>query len=144
MPSKEQLSLWQLKWDETLSIGIPEIDVDHQRFIHLINELNEAITSRMGGEEIKKRVRFMLEDAASHFAHEEALFKEWEYPEAAEHAKKHAQLIIAMNEIIGRLEHGCTEYVLIEDALHLKAALIDHLLSEDMKYRDYYEQKKSL
>jgi hemerythrin-like metal-binding protein len=144
MPSKDKLLLWQLKWDESLSVGIPEIDVDHQRFILLINGLNEAIANRLGVEEIKNRVLSILEDAAIHFAHEEALFKEWDYPEAVEHAEEHEQMIVAMNEIISRLEHGCTEYVLIESTLYFKAALIEHFLTESMEYRAYYEQNKSL
>jgi hemerythrin-like metal-binding protein len=133
-----------MEWDESLSVGIPEIDVEHQCFIRLINELNEAISSRMGLEEIKKRLRLILEDAASHFAHEEALFKEWKYPEVAEHAIEHEQMIIAMNKIIARFEHDCTEYELVEAVLDIKAALIEHLLAEDMKYCDYYQQKESL
>ena len=144
MSSPTKTSLWQLEWDESLSVGIPEIDVEHQCFIRLINELNEAISSRMGLEEIRKRMRLILEDAASHFAHEEALFKEWEYPEVAEHAIKHEQVIIAMNKIIGSFEHDSMEYELVEAAMDIKAALIEHLLSEDMKYRDYYQQNKSL
>lgn len=144
MPSNEKLSLWQMGWDESLSVGIPEIDVDHQRFIRLMNELNEAITSRMGGDEIKKRMRFVLEDAAGHFAHEEALLKEWKYPRAFEHAGKHKKIFIAMNKIIGLFNQDCTEYELIKACLNIKAVLIKHLLAEDLKYRDYYQQKISV
>lgn len=141
MPSKDKSSPWRLEWDESLSVGIPEIDADHQRFIRLVNELNQAIIARLGMEEIGKCMHSILEDVASHFAHEEAKFKQWGYPGAAEHAQKHAQIILAMNEIQGRFERGCTEYELIEVGLTVKAALIDHLLAEDMKYRDWYRSK---
>lgn len=131
---------WRIEWDESLSVGIPEIDIDHQRFLRLINELNEAIITRMEREKIRTCMRSILEDAYCHFAHEEALFKEWGYPEAAEHSRKHEQMILVMNKIMGRFEHNCTEYELIEAGLNVKAALINHLLTEDMKYRDYFQQ----
>ncbi len=129
--------VWRLDWDESLSVGIPEIDAEHQHFMRLINELNEAIVGRMGEEEIKSRMQSILEDAAAHFAHEEALFREWNYPDAEAHAGRHAEITRALHEIMMRFEHDGLEYELIEAGLKVKAALIEHLLSEDMKYRDY-------
>ncbi len=116
---------------------IPEIDVEHQRFIRLVNELNEAIITRMGVEEIQERMQAILDDAAAHFTHEELLFREWGYPGASGHAEKHEEIMRALREIMGRFEHGGTEYEWIEAGLQVKQALIDHLLTEDMKYRDY-------
>ena len=31
-------AVWRLDWDESLSVGIPEIDAEHQHFIKLINK----------------------------------------------------------------------------------------------------------
>jgi hemerythrin-like metal-binding protein len=72
-----------------------------------------------------------------HFAHEEALFREWGYPEADEHAIKHAQALRALSEIMGNFERGGVDYEWIEAGLKVKEALIMHMLNEDMKYRDY-------
>ncbi len=141
MPLQSKSS-WHLAWSDSLSVGIPEIDAEHQHFIQLINKLNEAILERMGMEKIKQNMRAILGDAAAHFAHEEALFREWNYPDSAVHAQKHAQLATALHGIMGRFEHGCTEYELIDDGLKIKSVLIEHLLTEDMKYRDYCQQNK--
>ena len=40
----EAKPIWRLDWNESLSMYIPEIDAEHQRFIQLVNELNEAIS----------------------------------------------------------------------------------------------------
>lgn len=135
--SKADASPWRLEWDEKLSVGIPEIDADHQRFICLINELNEAITAHMDMTEIIRRMQSILDDAEAHFAYEESLFSKWSYPVAQEHAQKHAQIMLALRGIIGKLEGGGLEYEWIEAGLKVKQALIEHLLAEDMKYRDY-------
>jgi hemerythrin len=130
-------SLWRLEWNEGLSMLIPEIDAEHQRFIRLVNELNEAIVGRMDTEEIKHRMQAIVDDAVTHFAHEEALLRGWGYPAAEEHAERHAQIIQALREIMARFEHDGTEYEWVEAGLQIKKALIEHLLNEDMKYRDY-------
>lgn len=137
MSSPTDSSLWRLDWTDELSVCIPEIDAEHQHFIGLVNELNEAIASRMDLAEIKERMQAILDDAVLHFAHEEKLFKEWGYPEAEDHAKKHAQAVLALGEIMGGFRRGGVEYEWIEAGLKVKKTLIDHLLTEDMKYRDY-------
>lgn len=130
----EAAPVWRLDWDESLSVGIPEIDVEHQRFIELINELNESIVGRAGMKEIRSRMQAILDDAMAHFAHEEDLFRIWNYPDAEEHARRHVQLTHALREIMNNFERGGLEYELIEAGLKVKAALIEHLLKEDMKY----------
>jgi hemerythrin-like metal-binding protein len=136
MSSRVDQSPWRLEWSDTLSVCIPEIDLEHRRFIQLVNGLNEAIIGRMSLEVIKNRMRLILEDAAAHFAHEEVLFKEWGYPEAGEHAERHAQITLVLREIMDHFDHR-VEYEWIEAGLQVKQALIEHILAEDMKYRDY-------
>jgi len=130
-------SPWRLQWNDGLSVRIPEIDAEHQNFILLVNKLNEAIVGRMDVEDIKYRMQSILIDAAKHFAHEEELFKQWGYPDAEEHAKKHAEVTLALGEIMGHFEHGGLDYEWIDAGLKVKEALIGHMLDEDMKYRDF-------
>jgi hemerythrin-like metal-binding protein len=130
-------SPWRLEWNEGLSVHIPEIDAEHQQFLRLIYELNEAIIGRMDVQEIKKRMQFLLDDAVKHFAHEEALFREWGYPEANEHALRHAQALQSLSEIMRHFDRGGVDYEWIDAGLKVKEALIGHMLNEDMKYRDY-------
>lgn len=130
--------IWQLDWDESLSVHIPEVDSEHRQFIGLINGLNQSIIERHGMEEIKSRLQSILDDTAAHFAHEEALFKEWGYPDAEEHAKKYVQVTQALREIMEDFELSRTEYGLIDAGMKVKKALIEHILVEDMKYRDYH------
>ena len=137
MSSTSETTPWRLEWNEGLSVHIPEIDAEHQQFLRLIYELNEAIIGRMDMEEIRKRMQSLLDDAVKHFAHEEKLFREWGYPEAEEHAITHVQATHALNQIMGHFQHGGMECEWIEAGLRVKETLIGHMLNEDMKYRDY-------
>lgn len=130
--------VWRLDWDESLSMYIPEIDAEHQRFIALVNALNEAIVARMDMEEVKKRMRALQDDAATHFAHEETLFREWGYPQADEHACLHAEMIQTLHNIMDIFSDSPMPYECIAAGLKVKQALITHLLTEDTKYRDFY------
>ena len=130
----EAKPIWWLDWNESLSTYIPEIDAEHQHFIRLVNGLNEAIIARMNKKKIKSRMQAILDDAAMHFAHEEAVFKEWGYPDAEEHA----QIISFLNEIMESVDHGKMAHGWLEAGLEMKQVLIQHILNEDMKYRDYH------
>ena len=141
MSSMSDTSPWRLEWNERLSVHIPEIDAEHRQFLRLIYELNEAIIGRMGVAEIKKRMQSLLDDAVKHFAHEERLFREWGYPEADEHAIKHAQALKSLSQIMGYFEGGGVDYEWIDAGLKVKETLIGHMLNEDMKYRDYGKAK---
>lgn len=140
MTSRVETSQWRLDWTDELSVGVPEIDAEHQHFIQLVNELNEAIVARMDIDVVKQRMRAIQDDAVAHFAHEEALFIKWGYPAAQEHAKKHAQAIKFFHRIVDGFGDDRTGYEWIEAGLKVKQVLIEHLLIEDMKYRDYYRK----
>jgi hemerythrin len=140
MSSQSETAPWRLEWTDELSVGIPEVDAEHRQFIRLVDELNDAIIRRMDVAEIKKRLQAILDDAMAHFDHEAALFREWNYPEAAEHEEKHARIALTLREMMSRLQTDATEYEWVEAGLAVKKIVIDHLLSEDMKYRDFRRQ----
>ncbi len=133
---------WRLEWSDELSVGIPEVDREHQAFIGLINELNQAIADRMALAIIRQRMQAILDDAVQHFDHEEALLRQWRYPDADGHAEKHRSLVRELQGIMARFDDRTLEYDWIAAGLQLKDALVEHLLSEDMKYRDFYRSRK--
>lgn len=135
--------IWKIEWNDGMSVGIPEIDEDHKRFASLINNFNRSIVDRMDLGEIKKRLQFILDDAVQHFAHEERLFKQWEYPDAEDHANKHAQAISALQAIQEKFITSGLEAVWINAGLEVKDLLVTHLLTEDMKYADYYRHARA-
>lgn len=104
MPAETDTSPWRLDWTAELGVFIPEIDAEHQHFVQLINELNEAIIDRLDAEEIKKRM----------------------------------QAIQYLRQLMEDFERAGTECAWVEAGLKVKQVLIEHLLTEDMKYRDFH------
>ncbi|GEM_PF-578464 len=128
----------QLTWDEEMSVGIPEIDEDHQRFIVLINKLNCSITEGKAPSEIKQILKLIVDDAVFHFANEEVLFNKWQYPDAEAHANMHAKVVGAFKELQKHFIPYGNDSDWMDAGMKMKNILVDHILEEDMKYADYY------
>lgn len=120
-----------------MSVGIPEIDEDHKRFILLVGDLNRAIADRMELGEIKRRLQLIFDDVVQHFAHEEKLFAQWQYPDTQTHASKHAQVLKTLDAIKERSINYDLPLEWIAVSMEVKDLLIDHLVTEDVKYAEY-------
>ncbi|MFY9326636.1 MAG: bacteriohemerythrin [Georgfuchsia sp.] len=125
------------EWTDEMSVGIPEMDEEHKRFLDLVNGLSESIINRLGVTEVKKRLQDILDDATEHFELEERLFKEFRYPQADAHTAKHAELIEAIRHLESTIEFGI-DFDWIDAALTLKESLIIHIQTEDMRYAEFY------
>jgi hemerythrin-like metal-binding protein len=134
---------WNLEWNDGMSVGIPEIDEDHKRFISLIDELNHSITKRMKTTEIKRRLQHVIEDSNRHFEQEEKFFQERKYPNAEGHVRSHNNV----RNMLKNIQDSFMPYGLgaewLDAALVIKQILISHILAEDMLYADYFESIKT-
>ncbi|MGC8720293.1 MAG: hemerythrin domain-containing protein, partial [Thermodesulforhabdaceae bacterium] len=59
-----------IRWDESLSVGIAEIDDQHKRLVNMINELYDAMLQKKGKAVLSQIIKEMAEYAAVHFATE--------------------------------------------------------------------------
>jgi hemerythrin-like metal-binding protein len=130
---------WNLEWDNGMSVGIPEIDEDHKRFILLINELNRSIAERMKSTEIHKRLQHLIEDTERHFGREEIFFLDWGYPNAEGHASSHKQVLSSLKKIQDSFMPYGLDAEWLDAALVIKNMLISHILTEDMQYANYFK-----
>ena len=132
-----QKSEWEIVWSNFLSVGVPEMDEEHQEFIAQVNELNRAIIESEDKATVAQAMERMLAEAVRHFAHEEDLLARWEYPETAAHADRHAQLMAQFTRAMKEFTDTDISFVWAVKGLRLKQLLVEHLLKEDMKYRDF-------
>lgn len=135
-----ETEVWSLDWSDDLSVGIPEIDREHQHFIDLIKDLNRAIVGRAELAEIRKKLQAILDHAGTDAAIEDGILRQKNYPQASGHAQSHQLMDMRMREIMGGLNEHSTLYQWIEASLQVKTILIRHLLNEDLKIRDYCSQ----
>jgi hemerythrin-like metal-binding protein len=125
-----------------MSVGIPEIDEDHQNFIVLINDLNRSISDRMTPVEIIKRLEIIIDDTTRHFDQEEKLFFEWKYPDVSGHAHIHSSILASLQILKKKFIPYGQDSGWVDAGVQIKKILLDHILKEDMKYADYYHNHR--
>jgi hemerythrin len=133
---------WEIRWNDTLSVNVPDIDNQHRRFIARVNALNKAIVECEDKTTIERLLDLMLMEATHHFWHEQELLAKWKYPDRAVHAAKHAQLTAQLGRVMKEFEQADVSFTWAIKGLYIKQLLVDHLLKEDMKYRDFLRMKK--
>jgi hemerythrin-like metal-binding protein len=132
-----EISEWEIAWSDVLSVGVPEMDDEHRQFISRVNELNKAIIESEDKTTVERMMDLMLMEAAHHFWHEQALLARWKYPETAAHIAKHAELTAQFERVMKEFAETDISFVWALKGLHVKQLLVEHLLKEDMKYRDF-------
>ena len=134
---------WEISWSDTLNVGVPEIDAEHRQFVARVNELNKAIVECKDKPTVERLLDLMLMEAAHHFWHEQQLLAQWQYPQRAAHAAKHAELTAQFDRVMKEFERADVSFTWALKGLHIKQLLVDHLLQEDMKYRDFLRLRKN-
>ena len=133
---------WEISWNDSLSVGVPEIDEEHRRFVARVNDLNKAILECKGKPTIERLLDLMMMEATHHFWHEQQLLTQWKYPQRAAHAAKHAQLVAQFERVMKEFEQADVSFTWALKGLHIKQLLVEHLLREDMKFRDFLAEQK--
>ena len=128
----------ELTLDETLTLGIEEIDDDHSKLIELYNILNHSVSEGASKEYVEAVLEEMINCTVWHFSHEERLMLKYGYDGYTEHKSDHQDLIEAAKALKQRflqagklveddlvyLERWLTEHILVSDS-RLAAFLID-------------------
>jgi len=93
-----------INWSEKFSVGVRSVDHEHRELIELINATHEKL---LGAESPGAVLEFMGEiygRIAAHFALEERLMREKNYPHYAEHKTDHERLLDDIREIMDDYE----------------------------------------
>ncbi len=82
-----------IEWTEDLAVGSLEIDNQHKELFKRINQMLEACTQGKGKEVLNEIIGFLESYVVTHFGTEEALMKQYNYPDYLNHKKQHEQFI---------------------------------------------------
>ena len=133
--------IWRIDWNDGMSVGIPEIDEDEKYFLHLVDEFNQSIVDRMDISEVRKRLQDIVDDSERHFSNEERLLNGRRYPKLGDHTLKHVELKNLIRHILTDSACYTVDTEWIKAGLNIKEALLNHILTADMKYAEYYRSR---
>jgi len=127
-------------WNESLSVGVAEIDRQHKQLVGILNQLLGMEGVKVDSETISDTLTRMTDYADYHFNSEERLMQEYAYPDYATHRLEH----VAFMRKTAELSMGTMAYrkSIPTDMLeYLKTWLIEHIMVSDMKYKEFFQQK---
>lgn len=135
---QESASLMQ--WGPQFSVNIRQFDTQHKRLIDMVNQLNDAMSSGKGHQVLKSIFDGLIQYTATHFADEEKVMAEYQYPELEMHQKAHKELVKTALELQKKL-HGSSHALSTEVMAFLRNWLINHIQGLDKKYGVYLNSK---
>jgi hemerythrin len=124
-----------LAWHVDYSLGLPQIDEQHQHIFNLMNRVWMALNIADDQQATAKLLDELCDFAQTHFDEEEVFMDLVDYPMRESHTKAHRAFIKRLrSEQTAMLEGSRSSLNLL---LFLKDWLISHVLVADREYADF-------
>jgi len=118
-------------WHKEYSTGNSLIDYQHQRLFTIVNTLHDAMMQGRGKDVMQKTLEELIKYTVEHFATEEKLMLENDYPNYKEHKRKHDELATKVLSLAEEYREG--NILLNVEILHfLSEWLVHHIKGEDL------------
>jgi hemerythrin len=132
----------KLAWKKTYSVGVAEIDGQHQRLLELINELYELQARKSTSDDFFAILNALVKYAEEHFATEEEFLVKANYPETAQQQRQHVRFVADVFRFAERLK---------QDSPRIRQEIVDflvhwystHILKLDQEYKEFLRQAAS-
>jgi hemerythrin len=132
------------QWNDSLSIGIKQIDSQHQEWIKHFNNTSAAIEANQSQTQIAKTLGFLMDYTETHFTTEEKFMTELSYPGLKEHKARHDELRSALTDLVKDFEEeGAT--ATLADAIDsfLGNYLVRHIQEIDKRFAEFANKSRS-
>ena len=93
-----------ITWKKEFSVGVAEVDYEHQELIELINELHGAIQQGVTRQQVVTGLGEIYAQIAAHFALEEKVMQQSHYRAFHEHKMDHEALLDDLRDIMDEVE----------------------------------------
>ena len=136
-PTDSKLS--SICWTKELETGFDVLDAQHRRYIELLNDYIEKATedttnSAQKDIQLTESLVFLREYAKEHFATEESIMREAEFPEYEAHLEEHLYFLRHVGGLCEDLEiNGFSPKLSREVNYYTIEWFIEHILLLDMQ-----------
>jgi hemerythrin len=122
------------QWDSSLETGYNKIDNQHKQLIAALNNLMEASAGGRGDAAVLDTLDFLTGYAIKHFADEEQLQLDHNYPDYLNHKQLHDEFKVVVGELTNRVlrEGPSTEMIDIVSST-LGSWLLNHIKGDDFR-----------
>ena len=132
-----------IKLEDDLKLNIPEIDSQHEVLIGLVNQLHETMLQGADRAALNGLLSQLLEHTQTHFAYEEQLMSQYNYPGYEAHKSEHNRLMQHLVDLAKRYNNG--ELLLsFAIVLELKGWAVVHIEKSDKPLGTFLNNRKGV
>jgi hemerythrin len=122
------------QWDSSLETGYALVDNQHKQLIAAVNNMMEASQSGKGDKAVMETVDFLTGYTIKHFADEEKLQKQFNYPDYLNHKRIHDEFKNTVGGYTERLiKEGPTLAIINEVSTAIGSWLLNHIKGDDFR-----------
>ena len=128
------------------SIGIEQIDRQHQEILDRMDLLRDAVRRGQGRSELHRTLRFLEDYAIEHFGTEERYMQRYSYPELLRHKAEHTKFLKDLADIREKCtsleaKGEITTFLGLEIVRKLNDWFTSHIFDVDKKMGVYLSEK---
>jgi hemerythrin-like metal-binding protein len=124
------------RWTQAYSVNISVLDQQHRSLFDVVNQLDQTLRMGRGNAALNPILDRLLEYATVHFAAEESLMKQHDFPGLPTHHTQHEMFRRQITEYLRDHKAG-KPGVPVALLFYLQAWLKDHLVKTDKQYSAY-------
>ncbi|MGE5412493.1 MAG: bacteriohemerythrin [Clostridiales bacterium] len=129
-----------IQWNARYSVGIKEVDTQHNKLLGYINDLHDAMKTGQAKDVMGTIIQNLIKYTTTHFSLEEKLLSENNYPAYLAHKKEHDDFVRKVLEFQKSFQTGSTS-LSIDMLNFLRDWLLNHIAVSDRKYSSYLNEK---
>lgn len=122
-----------MNWEESYSIGIPQIDMQHQHLFFLLNKFYNNCLSNASYADLVILYKELVNYATYHFSEEERWMKENQFPKLEKHKKEHknfSKRVVGLDNDF----HAGKNHIMFETASFVQGWVQTHILKSDAEF----------
>ena len=128
-----------VEWDDSLSVGVAQIDDQHKHLVGLLNKTYNACIRTDMEDELKYILNELVDYSRNHLASEEHVMERYDYPEVGLQKIEHgmfSEKIMHIHQELYETERN-PAITLIEVARLLGNWLTNHIMKIDRRFGKY-------
>ena len=127
-------------WRDSFNTGSQSIDRQHRELFDGITALETTMAAE-SFESANTSCRALRELLWAHFAYEEALLREAEFPRLAQHAASHASGRGKIEHVLTQCRENCRNGTKVGCVSHWLVALLDDVLLPDLDFKSHIDHR---
>ena len=132
-----------MKWHKSYETGNELVDNDHKELFEMVNGLIESSFEKQNSKAVET-IDYLSDYVLRHFANEERLMEESNYPDTAVHKQQHMDFVEVVADFRIRLSIDSSDDLMLQANKTIVEWLSSHVLGSDKALAVHYRESKGI